>query len=168
MKRGSQDEVDPLLTPSHGPDLSNHSLAAETSYVRTLVPQLNPATRDDMQRRQFLSVLTGASVGLPLTASNQRQSPVRMPSEVENMARQLAEAQQEKTKLLSALHEMRAPLNIILGYAELILDDAYGETSNEMRVALDKVKQGGYQVAELINAGFELELSKQRRRGVAG
>ena len=84
------------------------------------------------------------------------------------MARQLAEAQQEKTKLLSALHEMRAPLNIILGYAELILDDAYGETSNEMRVALDKVKQGGYQVTELINAGFELELSKQRRRGVAG
>jgi signal transduction histidine kinase len=65
------------------------------------------------------------------------------------------------------LHEMRAPLNAVLGYAELILDNAYGETTDEMRDALHKVRQRGYSMAELINAAFALELSKRRLRDVA-
>jgi len=119
-----------------------------------------------MQRRQFLSVLTGAGLGSPLTVSTQQKSPVRTSGEVEDMARRLAEAQEEKTKLLTLLHEMRAPLHGMVLYADLILDKAHGELSDEMRDALHGVKQGGCQVADLINAGFEIELSKRRRRDV--
>jgi len=119
-----------------------------------------------MQRRQFLSILTGAGLGSPPTVSTQQENPVRASGEVEDMARRLAEAQEEKTKLLTLLHEMRMPLNVMVLYAELILDNAYGELPNEMRDALHGIKQGGCQAADLINAGFELELSKRRRRDV--
>src|SRR5262249_16650877 len=120
-----------------------------------------------MQRRQFLSILTGAGLGSPLIGSTQQDSPARTSGEVEDMARKLAEAQEEKIKLLTLLHEMRAPLNIMVLYADLILDNAYGELPDGMRLAVHRVKQGGCGVADLINAGFEIELSKRRRRDVA-
>jgi len=119
-----------------------------------------------MQRRQFLSILTGAGLGPPLVVSTQQDIPVRTSGEVEDMARRLAEAQEEKTKLFTLLHEMRAPLNNMVLYADLILDKAHGELSDEMRDALHRIKQGGCEVAELVNAGFEIELSKRRRRDV--
>ena len=119
-----------------------------------------------MQRRQFLSLVTGAGVGSPLTALAQ-ESPVRTAGEVEDIAHQFAEAQRARTAVLTMLHEMRAPLHVVLGYTELILDNSYGEAPDEMRVALHKIRQGGYSVAELINAAFELELWRRRRRGIA-
>jgi len=120
-----------------------------------------------MQRRQFLSVLTGAGLGSPLAASTQDKSPVETSAVVTELVRRLAEIDQEKMKLLTVLHEMRAPLHVMVLYAELILDNGCGETSDEQRAALHKIRQGGFQVADLINAGFAPELSKRRRKSVA-
>jgi signal transduction histidine kinase len=120
-----------------------------------------------MQRRQFLSILAGAGVGSPLSASSQQESPVRTSGKVADITHRIADAQQDRIQVLSLLHEMRTPLNVVLGYSELILDNAYGETPSEMRVALHKVKQGGYRMAELINAAFEGGMPKKGRSSLA-
>jgi signal transduction histidine kinase len=114
---------------------------------------------------QLLSVLIRVGGGSRFSGSNQQQNSAPKAGQVEDLQRQLAEARDDKTRIFALLHEMRSPLNIMVGYAELILDNGFGETTGEMRDALDKIKRGGSRMAELINAAFEIELSKRRKTG---
>ena len=53
-------------------------------------------------------------------------------------------------------HELRTPLNAILGYAELIIDNVYGETPDKMRDVLDRIQRNGKHLLGLINDVLDL------------
>ena len=81
----------------------------------------------------------------------------RLFSEIEEKGRQLAEASQHKSQFLANMsHELRTPLNAILGYAELILDNVYGETPDKMREVLDRIQRNGRHLLGLINDVLDL------------
>ncbi len=53
-------------------------------------------------------------------------------------------------------HELRTPLNAILGYAELMLDNIYGEPSEKMRTVLERLQSNGRHLLGLINDVLDL------------
>ena len=82
---------------------------------------------------------------------------VRLFDEIQDKSRQLAEASQHKSQFLANMsHELRTPLNAILGYAELILDNVYGDTSEKMREVLDRIQRNGRHLLGLINDVLDL------------
>ena len=82
---------------------------------------------------------------------------VRLFDEIQDKSRQLAEASQHKSQFLANMsHELRTPLNAILGYAELILDNVYGETPDKMREVLDRIQRNGRHLLGLINDVLDL------------
>ena len=82
---------------------------------------------------------------------------VRLFDEIQDKSRQLAEANQHKSQFLANMsHELRTPLNAILGYAELILDNVYGDTPDKMREVLDRIQRNGKHLLGLINDVLDL------------
>jgi signal transduction histidine kinase len=82
---------------------------------------------------------------------------VRLFDEIQDKSRQLEVASQHKSQFLANMsHELRTPLNAILGYAELILDNIYGETPEKMREVLERLQANGKHLLGLINDVLDL------------
>ena len=82
---------------------------------------------------------------------------VRLFDEIQDKSQQLAEASKHKSQFLANMsHELRTPLNAILGYAELILDNIYGDTPEKMREVLDRIQRNGRHLLGLINDVLDL------------
>ncbi len=65
---------------------------------------------------------------------------------------ELEAASRHKSQFLANMsHELRTPLNAILGYAELILDEIYGEVPETIREVLGRVDKSGRHLLGLIN-----------------
>jgi hypothetical protein len=108
-----------------------------------------------MQRRQFLSLLTGGTVGSPVAAPTQQEDPARPRIEIEEMKRQLNELRQQRIELLSVIINMRPPLRGVRGYTKWMLDDIYGDIPNGVRFALENVRHNGIYATGLINGVFD-------------
>ena len=81
----------------------------------------------------------------------------RLFHEIEDKGRQLEVASKHKSQFLANMsHELRTPLNAILGYAELILDNIYGEPPEKMRSVLERVQTNGKHLLGLINDVLDL------------
>jgi signal transduction histidine kinase len=81
----------------------------------------------------------------------------RLFREVEIKGRQLEVASRHKSQFLANMsHELRTPLNAILGYAELILDNIYGDMPQRMRGVLERVQTNGKHLLGLINDVLDL------------
>jgi signal transduction histidine kinase len=81
----------------------------------------------------------------------------KMCEELARLYEQLETASKHKSQFLANMsHELRTPLNAILGYAELILDNVYGETPNKMREVLDRIQRNGRHLLGLINDVLDL------------
>jgi len=82
---------------------------------------------------------------------------VRLFDEIQDKGRQLEEASQHKSQFLANMsHELRTPLNAILGYAELIVDGAYGDPSEKMLGVLKRLEGQGKHLLGLINDVLDL------------
>src|SRR5262249_21385217 len=82
---------------------------------------------------------------------------VRLFDEIQDKSRQLEIASQHKSQFLANMsHELRTPLNAILGYAELVLDNIYGETPEKMREVLERLQANGKHLLGLINDVLDL------------
>ena len=81
----------------------------------------------------------------------------RLFRELEKKSRELEIASKHKSQFLANMsHELRTPLNAILGYAELILDNIYGDTSEKMRGVLERIESNGKHLLGLINDVLDL------------
>jgi signal transduction histidine kinase len=76
---------------------------------------------------------------------------------VREKSRQLAEASQHKSQFLANMsHELCTPLNAILGYTELILDNVYGDIPENLRGVLQRIERNGTHLLGLINDVLDL------------
>jgi signal transduction histidine kinase len=81
----------------------------------------------------------------------------RLFRELEIKGCQLEVASRHKSQFLANMsHELRTPLNAILGYAELILDNIYGDMPQRMRAVLQRVQSNGKHLLGLINDVLDL------------
>jgi signal transduction histidine kinase len=77
--------------------------------------------------------------------------------QLQTLNAELERASKAKSDFLASMsHELRTPLNAILGYAELILDEIYGEVPAEIRDVLERVQQSGHHLLGLINDVLDL------------
>ena len=66
-------------------------------------------------------------------------------------------ANRAKSQFLANMsHELRTPLNAILGYAELVLDEIYGEVPETLRSVVGRIDHNGHHLLRLINDVLDL------------
>jgi PAS domain S-box-containing protein len=79
----------------------------------------------------------------------------------------LANATTENGRLSQSMstlsHELRNPLNVILGYTELLANGAYGPISDRQKPPLARIDLGGRQLLNLINDVLDLAKVKAGR-----
>jgi signal transduction histidine kinase len=81
----------------------------------------------------------------------------RLFREIEDKGRQLEVASHHKSQFLASMsHELRTPLNAILGFNEMILDQVYGEISEDVKAPLENMQQSGKHLLRLINNVLDL------------
>jgi signal transduction histidine kinase len=52
-------------------------------------------------------------------------------------------------------HDFRAPLNIIIGFAELLLDETPGPINHEQKSSLTDILDSGHRLLDLVNRIFD-------------
>jgi signal transduction histidine kinase len=151
---------------------AEHGVAAVESGESELFP------RALMERWHVGSFLcgdlrhAGVSIGLLAAGLDERTGPFP-PREVRlfrSIAQQAAIAL-ENARLVESLrrasrlksefigtmsHELRSPLNVVIGYVDLILDDAMGEVPAQQREALERVRQHALQLLDLIQEALDI------------
>ncbi|MFC1967439.1 sensor histidine kinase [Chloroflexota bacterium] len=66
-------------------------------------------------------------------------------------------ALQVKTEFLEHLsHDFRTPINVIIGFSELMLDEVPGTINEEQRQCLDDISNSGKRLLNLINGMFDV------------
>lgn len=95
----------------------------------------------EWQRRIALGIGHLASMGL---------ENARLVSELER-------ANQIKSEFVATIsHELRTPMNVVIGYNELLLDGAFGPLSEEQTEPLERAQRSAHELLEMINAILDL------------
>jgi len=83
----------------------------------------------------------------------------RVEEELMEKTRKLAVASQAKSQFLASMsHELRAPLNAIIGFSQLMMDEVPGKINDEQRECLSDVLDSGQHLLNLV--GDILDLPK--------
>ena len=117
-----------------------------TWVTHTLV---QPVTR---LRRSMAAVSAGEFIipaGLPY---DRRDEIGDLSRSFRSMTRQLADLDRMKADFMSvATHELKTPINVVSGYAELIQEGVYGEISEKQQVALTSIQEQARILTQLVN-----------------
>ncbi len=131
-----------------------------------------------MQRWHISSFLcadlrhAGSSVGLLAAGFNQRTGPFSQREarlfrsiaqqavialENARLVESLRAASRLKSEFIGTMsHELRSPLNVVIGYVDLLIDEDMGAVSAEQREALERVRQHALQLLELIQEALDI------------
>jgi PAS domain S-box-containing protein len=83
---------------------------------------------------------------------------------LEEVNEQLRRATEAKSYFLATVsHELRAPLNSIIGFTELLLDETYGPLTERQKEFLQDVQRGSTHLLKLINDVLELARMEAKR-----
>jgi signal transduction histidine kinase len=148
-------------------DLRSASLISATALTTTLLALLacfsiaillgtwvtytlvQPITR---LRRSMAAVSAGEFIvpgGLPY---DRRDEIGDLTRSFRSMTRQLADLDRMKADFMSvATHELKTPINVVSGYAELIQEGVYGEISEKQQVALTSIQEQSRILTQLVN-----------------
>jgi signal transduction histidine kinase len=78
-------------------------------------------------------------------------------TELEERARQLTEANKLRSQFLAMIsHELRTPMNSIIGFSETIMEGLYGELNERQLSRLDRIRENGYTLLALIDDLLDL------------
>lgn len=69
----------------------------------------------------------------------------------------------QSERLEKAEHDFRSPLNIIIGFSELLLDETPGKINNEQRCALNDIHNSGLRLLEIVNRIFDPSSPEYRK-----
>ena len=130
------------------------SVPVSATVVAIVVPVLH-SDRDDLSVYLSIAVLVLSVVRLAVSlVDNQRAEERRRREEQARREREEAErANLAKTQFLSRMsHEVRTPLNSILGFAQLLVDDVEGEN----RVSVDRILRAGNHLRQLLDDILDL------------
>jgi signal transduction histidine kinase len=114
----------------------------------------------------------GASIGLLAAGFNERTPPFSQRERrlfrsiaqqavvaLENarLVESLRGASRLKSEFIGTMsHELRSPLNVVIGYVDLLLDEDMGPISAEQREALERVRQHALQLLDLIQEALDI------------
>ena len=88
-----------------------------------------------------------------LTISHSRTDEFgRLAASFADMTRQLAELDKLKAEFVSvASHELKTPINVILGYTQLLQEDLYGPLTEKQRNVADVLEKQARNLSRLVN-----------------
>jgi len=138
-------------------------------------PLFSPALMDRWHMASFLCAdlqRAGTSVGLLAAGFSEREGPFssREQRVFRSIAQQAAVAL-ENARLVESLraasrlksefigtmsHELRSPLNVVIGYVDLLLDGDMGEVTAEQHDTLDRVRAAALQLLDLIQETLDV------------
>jgi signal transduction histidine kinase len=77
--------------------------------------------------------------------------------QLEQRADELAEANRLRSQFLATIsHELRTPMNSIIGFSETLLDGLYGELNEHQASRTERIKRNAYALLELIDDLLDL------------
>lgn len=77
--------------------------------------------------------------------------------ELEQRADELAEANRLRSQFLATIsHELRTPMNSIIGFSETLLDGLYGELNERQASRMERIKRNAYALLTLIDDLLDL------------
>jgi signal transduction histidine kinase len=148
-------------------DLQSASLISATALTTTLLALLacfsiaillgtwvthtliQPITR---LRRSMAAVSAGEFIVPGVLPYDRRDEIGDLSRSFRSMTRQLADLDQMKADFMSvATHELKTPINVVSGYAELIQEGVYGEISEKQRLALTSIQEQARILTQLVN-----------------
>ena len=140
--------------------LTNYELTAEAPDRRQTVVSCNATPFYDRDRRLCGVIASARDVTErkrlddALQESNRQLNGAKMTAERANLA---------KSDFLSGMsHELRSPLNAILGFAQLMDSGLPGPTT-EQKDSIEQILQAGWYLLELINEVLDLSLIESGR-----
>jgi signal transduction histidine kinase len=115
--------------------------------------------------------LDDQTVEVLATLANQSRSAIdsaRLFKELADKSQQLEAASRHKSDFLANVsHELRTPMNAILGFNEMILDQVYGDISEDLRRPLTDIQQSGQHLLRLISDVLDLSKIEAGRMDLA-
>lgn len=67
---------------------------------------------------------------------------------------EIRESKMSEARIEQISHDFRTPLNIIIGFAELLLDEVPGKINEEQRLSLDDILNSSQRLLNLVNEIF--------------